>query len=319
MNILGVFNLERRGDDLMNFFPNGEEEINLLKFLARYQYLRIEDAKYFFKSKKYYRTRISSLIKKHYLCKNKSNITLGDAGTEYAKIKGFEYNKINWNTKYKLRLLNVSSIAAFYYYNDIVDFFPSSEVKDAKSFTAKSRKYIGILSIDRFKYLTYYISKEHDQNYIASILWDIQKEKNYRNIIVFVDDIRNINLDDFVFGKHEVLIVENNDSDKLFLQYYNRMHWEWVIEKYYGRKTVLSEYSFCDFTNHKDKFVSFFYFLDTEKINRIKYFIRENKEKKADILCSKELRKKLEPILPNQNYLEIDLDKYTKKEKINYV
>ena len=74
MNILGVFNLERRGDDLMNFFPNGEEEINLLKFLARYQYLRIEDAKYFFKSKKYYRTRISSLIKKHYLCKNKSNI-----------------------------------------------------------------------------------------------------------------------------------------------------------------------------------------------------------------------------------------------------
>lgn len=303
----------------MKTFLNGEEEINLLKFLAKYQYLRTGDVKYIFESNAYYRKRINSLINKRYLNRKKLRITLGAMGIEYVKIKGFEYNKLNKNKQYRLRLLNVSSIAAFYYYNDIVDFFPSSDVKDAKSFTAKSRKYIGILSIDRFKYLTYYISKEHDQNYIASILWDIQKEKNYRNIIIFVEDIRKINYDDFVFGKHEVLIVENNDSDKLLLQYYNRMHWEWVIEKYYGRKTVLSEYSFCDFTNHKDKFVSFFYFLDTEKINRIKYFIRENKEKKADILCSKELRKKLEPILPNQNYLEIDLDKYTKKEKINYV
>lgn len=303
----------------MNFFPNGEEEINLLKFLAKYQYLRIKDANNFFKSKKYYKTRISSLIKKHYLCKNKSNITLGDAGTEYAKIKGFEYNKLNWNAKYRSRLLNISSIAAFYYYNDIVEFFPASEVKDAKSYTAKSRKYIGLLSIDRYKYLTYYISKEHDHKYIESVIWDMQKEKKYRNVVVFVDDIRNVNLDEFVFGKHEVLIVENNEKDRKLLQYYNRMHWEDVIEEYYGRKTVISEYSFCDFTNHKDKFVSFFYFLDTEKINRIKYFIREHGDKKADILCSKELRNRLEPILPNQNYVEIDLDKYTIKEIRKYV
>lgn len=303
----------------MNFFPNGEEEINLLKFLARYQYLRIEDAKYFFKSKKYYRTRISSLIKKHYLCKNKSNITLGDAGTEYAKIKGFEYNKINWNTKYKLRLLNVSSIAAFYYYNDIVDFFPSSEVKDAKSFTAKSRKYIGILSIDRLKYLTYYISKDHDENYIASILWDIKKEKNYENIIVFVEDIKKINLEEFVFGKYEILIVETNSESKKLLQYMNRMHWEHAVDDLYGRHAVLSEYNFCDFTNHKDKYISYFYFLDTEKINRIKYFLREHKDKKADILCPKDIKQKLFPIFGTQNYVEINLDKYTQKVRRNYV
>lgn len=41
----------------MNYFPNGDEEKELVKFIARYQYLKISDANRFFASKKYYRNR----------------------------------------------------------------------------------------------------------------------------------------------------------------------------------------------------------------------------------------------------------------------
>ena len=35
----------------MNYFPNGVEEISLLKFIATFEYLNEKDTKYFFKSK----------------------------------------------------------------------------------------------------------------------------------------------------------------------------------------------------------------------------------------------------------------------------
>lgn len=47
----------------MNYFLNGDEEIELVKFIGRYQYLKISDAKQFFTSNKYYRNRIKSIIK----------------------------------------------------------------------------------------------------------------------------------------------------------------------------------------------------------------------------------------------------------------
>ena len=46
----------------MNYFPNGDEEVSLVKFIAKYQYLRVSDAEYFFKTNKYYKNRIKSLI-----------------------------------------------------------------------------------------------------------------------------------------------------------------------------------------------------------------------------------------------------------------
>ena len=39
-------------------FPNGPEEISLLEFISKYQYLDVKDSKYFFNTQKYYKKRI---------------------------------------------------------------------------------------------------------------------------------------------------------------------------------------------------------------------------------------------------------------------
>ena len=46
----------------MRFFPDNEEEISLIKFIAEYQYINVRDEKYFFKSSRYYRNKIKNLL-----------------------------------------------------------------------------------------------------------------------------------------------------------------------------------------------------------------------------------------------------------------
>lgn len=98
----------------MNYFPNGIEETNLIKFISKYQYINTNDCHYFFTSKKYYKQRISNLIKKNFLKRIKLNLVLDKNGIEYVKLMSFEYNKLNRNKQYLPRLLYLSHFAAFY-------------------------------------------------------------------------------------------------------------------------------------------------------------------------------------------------------------
>lgn len=63
MNKVLICNL---GDDIMVYFPTNENEISLIKFIAKYQYLNVNNAKYFFDTSRYYRNRIKNLIDKCY-------------------------------------------------------------------------------------------------------------------------------------------------------------------------------------------------------------------------------------------------------------
>ena len=267
----------------MNYFPNSDEEIALIKFIAKYQYLAIDDSKYFFNTQKYYRTRIYRLINKGYLKKVQNNLVLDDMGIEYAKICKFEYIQLNRNKKYMARLKYISSLGAYFNRCDNINFKPSFLIKDKEVLTKTARKYIGILEINRIEYLTYYIAEEHDIKYINNVIYDIQKEHVYKNIIVFVNDISRISMQDFTFGANQVLIIEDTDANREKLKFLNSVNWHSFIDKYYKGKAHLSSYRFCDFTDYDDKYISIFYFLDTEKINRIKYFLRENKNKKMQI------------------------------------
>lgn len=303
----------------MNYFPNGDEEINLIKFIAKFQYLNMNNAKYFFSSSKYYyRNRINNLISKNFLKKVKSNLVLSELGIEYAKLFNFEYTRRNRNQKYLLRLLQLSNIGAFYNKCELVNFIPSFSMKDKQSFTITARRFIGILEINGFEYLTYKITNEHDSKYVMSVIYDIQKEKDYKNILILVDDTSKININDFAFGLNKVLIVKDTLDNRERLKYLHSINWNNVINKYYKNKAVLSEYSFCDYTNYKNSYISYFYFLDTEKINRIKQFLRENKNKNADIICNAELEKEIKKELPTARYMIIDLEEYIDKERNYY-
>ena len=302
----------------MNHFPNGDEEISLLKFIARYQYLNVNDAKYFFSSKRYYKKRLRNLISKRLLRKNKLDLVLGELGIEYAKLFKCEYNRLNRNVKYRARLLRLSNIGAFYNNCSTVEFTPSFSIKDKKIFTMTARRFIGILDINGIDYLTYQITDKHDSKYISCVIYDIQKEKTYKNFIIFVNNIARININDFAFGMNQVIIVENTEESKEKLKYYNSINWSKVIEKYYKNKVYLSEYKFCDYTNYKDKYVSTFYCIDTEKINRIKHFLRENNNRNIDIICCKEIQQQLKKEIPNANYIMVELEQYIDKERKVY-
>ena len=64
--------------------------------------------------------------------------------------------------------------------------------------------------------------------------------------------------------------------------------------------------------------ISTFYFLDTEKIYRIKSFLRENKDRNADIVCSAELEEDLRKEFPNAHFVVVDLERYVEKVRIYY-
>lgn len=147
----------------MSYLPTNEDEISLLKFIARYQYLNVNDAKYFFQSSRYYKNRIKSLIDKDFLRKIMLILVLGKSGIEYIKLLGYEYNRLNKNQQYREKLLRLSNIDAFYYNCKTVDFTPSFEIKDKKVFTTTGRRFIGIFNISEFEYLTYQILREYDK------------------------------------------------------------------------------------------------------------------------------------------------------------
>lgn len=66
----------------MSYFPTNDDEISLIKFIAKYQYLNVKDAKYFFNSSRYYRNRIKNLIEKKFLRKIKWTLVLGQSGIQ---------------------------------------------------------------------------------------------------------------------------------------------------------------------------------------------------------------------------------------------
>ena len=302
----------------MNHFPSGDEEINLVKFIAKFQYLSAADTKYFFESQKYYRARITNLIKKKILRRTKQMLVLDEVGVEFCKLFGFEYTNLNRNKKYLSRLLCISNIGAYYNNTKNVHFTPSFAIKDKEMFTITARKFIGVFEIEGFEYLTYYISQDRDNKYIKSVIYDIQKENKYKNIIVFVNDIRRIDINEFAFGYNQVLIIEDNENNRELLKSMNNISWNKAIQNIYKNKAYISEHNFCDYMIRQNKYISCFFFLDSEKLNRIKYFLRENKNKKADIICPKELKWYINTKLQNATIYDINIEDYVEKERNVY-
>lgn len=109
----------------MNYFLHNEEEISLIKFIAKFQYLNVNDSKYFFNSKKYYKKRITNLVEKKYLRRLRLNLVLDELGIEYVKLFNFTYLALNRNKKYLSRLLYISNLGAFYHNCITVQFTPS--------------------------------------------------------------------------------------------------------------------------------------------------------------------------------------------------
>lgn len=298
---------------IKSIFPKNKNEIELVEFIGRYQYLLSNDTKYFFNDT-YYPKRITRLVKNGILRRYKKYLVLAENGKYFLEISNKNPAKLRYQKKYADRLKFMSHLAAFYNKEQNVSFKPSFEIKEKTVFTETARKFIGILNIFGTKYLTYHISEDHTNKYINSVIYDLQKETTYKNILILTHDISRLNLRDFAFGFNSVLVVEDNDEQLLKLKYIQQINWSKIIRNLYKDKVHLSEYYSCDYTNNKDKYISLFYFLDTEKINRIDMFLKNNERKKADIICNSNIESYLKKELPLANIISINISDYIEKD-----
>lgn len=301
----------------MNYFPKNNEEISLIKFLAKYQYVNVNDLNYFFKSKKYYKTRITNLINKKLIKRINHNLVLTKHGRDYIKSIGLSCNKLNRNERYLPRLYYISNLGAFYHNNELVTFTPSFDLKDKMILTTTSRRYIGIININGIDYLTYHISKDHDKKYVSSVIYDIQKEKQFKNILILLDSGVKINNLDFTFGYNQVLILEDTIENRNKLPYINSINWH-KIASHFFKNPYISEYNFCDYIDIKNRYIAYFTLFDTEKTNRINQYLRENKFKRIEVLCPKELYSKLRQEILRANYTVLNLANFIDKKRNIY-
>ena len=258
---------------IKTLFPTNEDEINLVKFIATYQYLSIKDVQFFF-SGTYPPKRITRLVKIGILRRYKKYLVLGTLGIEFMNLLKYDTSTLIYQKKYAERIKSISHIAATFNKNKYISFTPSFKIKDKTIFTESSRKYIGI-----------FVSR----SIIQTMAHDLQKETKYKNIIILVDNISRINLKQFVFGFNSVLLCEDNDVSLKQLENMNIINWPKVIQDLYNEKIYLSEYNFCEYTDSKEKYINTFYLLDTEKINRIDIFIKNNSEKQAEVICNHDI------------------------------
>lgn len=229
------------------------------------------------------------------------------------KVIGQKTIPLRYDKKYTDRLKFISHLAAMYNKNKYIEFIPSIEIKGKNKFTETSRKYIGILKIFGTNYLTYHISKEHTTKYINSVIYDLQKETQYKNIVVLVDEIKRIELRNFIFGFNSLIVCEDTDEDLQKLKYIQQINWPKIVQTLF-KDVHISEYNFCDYTNNKDKYIATFYMLDTEKINRINVFLENNKNKQVDIICKESIIRSLGQELPLANYNIVNLSDFIDKD-----
>ena len=269
------------------------------------------DSKMIYKAKDYHRKRLKVLEKEKYIRRvNKYYIKLDDKGTRMVKDFGYDYSFLCRKKEYIDRLNEVARIAALTIDSNI-DFVASWNLKDNRIFTQTSRKYLGKLTYQCKDRMVYYISKDKQITYISQIINDIQKLIEYKDIIVFIENIKILNNDkSFVFGKETTLIINPTIHNLSIMRKLEKIDIYQIVKQIYNDKEILlSNWKKADYMTEDRKYIILMPFIDTEKLHKLNLFYRNNQKinRKIDIITLKENKEIIEDILTNKtNIIEID-------------
>ena len=269
------------------------------------------DCKLIYNAKDYHRKRLKVLEKEKYIRRiNKFYIKLDDRGTRMVKDFGYDYNFSCRRKEYVDRLNEVARIAALTIDSNI-DFIASWNLKDNNVYTQTSRKYLGKLTYQLKDRMVYYISKDKQITYISQIINDIQKLIEYKDIIIFIENIRILNNDkSFVFGKETTLIINPTIHNLSIMRKLEKIDIYQIVKKIYNDKEILlSNWKKADYMTEDRKYIILMPFIDTEKLHKLNLFYRNNQKinRKIDIITLKENKEIIEDLLTNKtNIIEID-------------
>ncbi len=269
------------------------------------------DCKLIYNAKDYHRKRLKVLEKEKYIRRiNKFYIKLDDRGTRMVKDFGYDYNFSCRRKEYVDRLNEVARIAALTIDSNI-DFIASWNLKDNNVYTQTSRKYLGKLTYQLKDRMVYYISKDKQITYISQIINDIQKLIEYKDIIIFIENIRILNNDkSFVFGKETTLIINPTIHNLSIMRELEKIDIYQIVKQIYNDKEILlSNWKKADYMTEDRKYIILMPFIDTEKLHKLNLFYKNNQKinRKIDIITLKENKEIIEDILTNKtNIIETD-------------
>lgn len=252
-------------------------DIEVIKFLSKYKMLKVENTKYIYKTKRYYRQRINRLIENQYVKRYKNYIMLDKNGRKVVSEAKRSYIKNMENKAYMDRLKHISDIAAMTIDSNL-EFIPSWNLKEKDKFTDTARRYIGKLKINGTYYLTYYLSYKKEHVYIKQMIFDIRKALDNENILIFVDDYNNIckKYSYLAFGKNKTIIIINNEYNKKLLKNYDKLNIHDLLEIIYEEELFISDWELADFLKENGEYIIFMLFIDTETLSKLNWYFIEN-------------------------------------------
>lgn len=280
-------------------------------FLAKYKLMYGSDCKMVYDTKDYHRKRLKVLEQEKYIRRvNRLYIKLDVKGTKMVKDFGYDYSFNCRKKEYIDRLNEIAKIAALTI-NSNIEFVASWDLKDSNIYTQTSRKYLGKIKYHNKESLVYYISKEKQISYISQTINDIQKIMNYKNIIIFIENMNIFNEKQrFVFGKDSTLIINPTKFNLNLLKKLEKVDLYEIVKKIYSNKEILlSNWIKAEYMTNNREYIVVMPFIDTEKLNKLGMFYKNNPNvnRKIDIITLKENKEKICEILTNKvNIVELD-------------
>lgn len=244
-----------------------QNDINLLQFLARFKLMCANDAIYFYGSS-YYQKRLQELKNAKFITRYyRIYIKLNPASMRYLEEQGIKCEVPCKNKNYIDRVVMVSRLGLELVKANI-PFKLSWEMK-GNNYTDWNRKFIGELKLNNEKYLIYYAKT--DGKYVRQLHFDINKDLEYQNVLVVVDNLN-------VIDKQNQFIFPNKASCVLILRsrintlgHFNKISIKDEIERIYGKPAENSDINLADY-KIKDTNIIYMPYIDTHRIAAINNF-----------------------------------------------
>lgn len=291
-----------------------EDDEKVIKFLYKYKIMLVEDTKLIYHSEWYHRKRIKKLIDAGFIKKYKFYyIELDRKGRSMLGSTGKDYIKNKANESYMERLKEISKIGTITIDSN-VKFIPSWQMKDKDIYTDAARKYLGELSIEKDKYLIYYVSDKKEKRYIHQLFYDINKVLNHDKIIIFVDSLEKLE-DEYQYltlKKEHTYIILNSKENRELIKQFDYIDFYELVKSIYGKEkqVLFSDWNLADYYLEGNLYILNMLFLDIEKINELIWFYQENTDskKQINILTLKENEEVIRKLAPKKAKI-IGIDK----------
>lgn len=289
-------------------------DMELLIFLGRYKIISLDNTRYIYVTVTYQEKRIVNLVKHNYIRRLKHRyITLGIKGKEYLLENGFEVREHCRNENNIERLKVISDIASCFIHDDM-NFIPSWNMKKENEPTTHSRRYIGKLEYNNQEILVYAIYDGKDDKYIKSIYYDIRREHEYKNVLIFTNDIEKIVLYEkgFYFGNNCTILVPYTEYGKFIIRNNYKIRNSIYLRLKELYKIEITDFKFADLKLDDENYIMVMPLINMEKLARLHYYFRENENcKNIHIFGLEENEEIVEKYLPECNYKSLT------REKIN--